>query len=244
MVGSAYSTTVNASGGTTPRTFTATGLPPGLSIGTSSGTISGTPSTAGTFSVGVTVTDFAGATDVHNYTVTIAPTLAITGPANLSNWTVNRPYTSVTATATGGTPGYTWSATNLPTGLSMSTAGVISGTPTATGTKSVTVTVTDSLGRTTNRSYNVTINPALVIDLTLSMQANKNGQSAQLVTGGTPGYTLSAGTLPFGTFNSATGQITVSGKTPSSPPASYTFPVTVTDSGGGSVSGTVTITMT
>jgi subtilisin family serine protease len=48
-----------ASGGTTPYTFSATGLPPGLSVNAATGLISGTPTAADTYSVTATVTDGA-----------------------------------------------------------------------------------------------------------------------------------------------------------------------------------------
>jgi hypothetical protein len=50
---------------------------------------------------------------------------------------------SATLSASGGNPPYTWTATGLPAGLSLS-GDVISGTPTATGTSNVTLTVTSS----------------------------------------------------------------------------------------------------
>jgi len=53
---------------------------------------------------------------------------------------------SQSLTATGGATPYTWAVAtgSLPAGLTLSTAGVISGTPTAAGTASFTVRVTDS----------------------------------------------------------------------------------------------------
>src|SRR4029079_1122099 len=57
----AYSTTVAATNGTTPYTWSATGLLGCLSL-SSGGTISGTPTVTGTFSVDLSLTDAAGAT--------------------------------------------------------------------------------------------------------------------------------------------------------------------------------------
>ncbi|HZM81350.1 MAG TPA: M14 family zinc carboxypeptidase [Candidatus Limnocylindrales bacterium] len=55
-VGTAITLNNGATGGTTPYTWSATGLPAGLSVNSSSGTVSGTPTTAGTFNVSVTAT--------------------------------------------------------------------------------------------------------------------------------------------------------------------------------------------
>ncbi len=73
-VGTAISSfTVSASGGTSPYTFTATGLPAGVSI-SSAGTVSGTPTTAGTYTPTVTATDSTGATGSTQFTFTISGT--------------------------------------------------------------------------------------------------------------------------------------------------------------------------
>ena len=72
-VGTAISSfTVTASGGTTPYTWSATGLPAGVSIGSSTGTVSGTPTTAGTYSVTVTARDAANVTGSTSFTFTIS----------------------------------------------------------------------------------------------------------------------------------------------------------------------------
>ncbi len=52
--------TLSATGGTTPYTWSATGLPAGVTIGSSTGTVSGTPTTAGTYSVTATATGSGG----------------------------------------------------------------------------------------------------------------------------------------------------------------------------------------
>jgi hypothetical protein len=57
--------------------------------------------------------------------------------------TQNQAY-SFQMSVSGGTAPYTWSATGLPAGLSMSSSGLLSGTPTVAGTSSVSVSVTDS----------------------------------------------------------------------------------------------------
>ncbi|HSN19758.1 MAG TPA: putative Ig domain-containing protein, partial [Usitatibacter sp.] len=62
-VGVAYSSAaLSASGGVAPYTWLAAGLPPGLAIDVSTGLVSGTPTTAGSYSFTVTVTDSAQST--------------------------------------------------------------------------------------------------------------------------------------------------------------------------------------
>jgi subtilisin family serine protease len=85
-------------------------------------------------------------------------TLRIT-TQGLPSGTVNQAY-SATLSAAGGTPPYEWTATGLPAGLSLnSSTGVLSGTPTTSGTSSVTVTVTDSASETASREYQLAVNP-------------------------------------------------------------------------------------
>ncbi|MER5264487.1 S8 family serine peptidase [Actinosynnema sp. NPDC002837] len=80
---------------------------------------------------------------------------AVTNPGNQS--TVVGTAVSLQLSASGGTVPYTFSATGLPAGLSISSSGLVSGTPTATGTSSVTVTATDSASRTGSTTFTWTV---------------------------------------------------------------------------------------
>ena len=122
---------VTGSGGAGgPYTFSATGLPAGLSMA-SDGTISGTPTSSGTFSYTVTVKDSAGNLGIVHCSVTVNPPVSATCVTVVAVQGVA--ITPVTMVGSGGTGGpYTFSATGLPAGLTMSTTGTISGTPPST----------------------------------------------------------------------------------------------------------------
>jgi len=172
-VGTAYSQTLAASGGTTPYSWTRSAgtLPTGLSL-SSSGVISGTPSAAGTFSFTVTVTDSATtrASLAKTLSITVAAAPATTPlaiiTASLANGTVGSAYSQTLAASGGRTP-YSWtrSAGTLPTGLTLSSSGVISGTPSATGTFSFTARVTDSASPTVSvtKTLSITIAAATTV---------------------------------------------------------------------------------
>lgn len=87
-----------------------------------------------------------GTANVSNVTVACLADLSVT-TTSLGNLQVQKPY-SLALAASGGLPPYTWTATDpakpLPAGLSLSAAGVLSGTPTTAGDYTSLVTVTDS----------------------------------------------------------------------------------------------------
>jgi hypothetical protein len=154
-VGTPASLQVNATDSATGQTLTysATGLPAGLSI-SSSGLISGTPTTAATSSVQVTATDTTGAFGSTSFTWTISAAAINSG----NTVTVTNPGTQVgiagtaaasvqiSATDSDSSQTLTYTAAGLPPGLSISSAGLISGTPTTPGIGRVVVTATDTTG--------------------------------------------------------------------------------------------------
>jgi hypothetical protein len=80
-------------------------------------------------------------------------------PTSVPSGFSDTPYPAQTFTATGGafTPPFTWSATGLPSGLNVSSDGTLSGTPTESGTFDFTLQLTDSLGRSVQFIYPITI---------------------------------------------------------------------------------------
>ncbi|MEV7005460.1 putative Ig domain-containing protein [Streptosporangium sp. NPDC051022] len=247
-VGVAYSVALAVTGGTSPYTWSISSgtLPAGLSLNASTGVLSGTPTASGTSSFTVKVTDAAGQSATQAVTLTIVPQPSFSFSAPAAG-EVGVAY-SVPLTVTGGTTPYTWSvsAGGLPAGLTLNAStGVLSGTPTASGTSSFTVKVTDALNQTATRTVTLTIvpQPSFSFSAPAAAQVGVAYSVPLTVTGGTTPYTwsVSAGSLPAGlTLNASTGVLS---GTPTTT-GGYPFTAQVVDANGQIATRSVTLTVT
>jgi hypothetical protein len=243
--GNPYSASLQAVGGVLPLKWSlASGsLPAGLSIN-GAGTIFGSPTTGGTSTFTLKVTDSSTAPNgalstLAKLTLSVVGTLTIT-TLSLPAGTVGVAYSS-TLSLSGGLPPYNWSiySGNLPTGLMLQTSsGVISGTPTTPGPSSFTLEVVDSspiqqslisstYSITINASGPLTIRTRSLLDATVGLPY----QAQVVATGGAPPLTwsITAGALPPGLSLSATTGA-ISGIPTGTSGASYSFTVESSDS--------------
>ncbi|GAA2326778.1 prepilin-type N-terminal cleavage/methylation domain-containing protein [Dactylosporangium salmoneum] len=240
--GSAVSYTVPLTGGTAPMTWSATGLPAGLSIAPTTGVITGSSTATGAAAaatVKVAVTDkygkSANATFKWNTKVAVMYPNATT-PIALTKGVAY----SGSVVVAGGSGVYTITSPNLPPGLSMTSAGVVSGTVTGGTRYLVTLNVTDSLGATNSTvvPVNVTVNSGLKITAPTASAPDKTGTKGTAIatqtataTGGTTPYTWDATGLPPGITLATTSNNGVMTGTPTTS-GSYVVTLTVTDKTG------------
>lgn len=190
-----------------------------------------------------------------------APTFAVTLPPD---GTENVPYSFTVVTAGGTAPRTCALAAGsgaLPTGLTISSACVISGTPTTDGAYSFTVQATDALAVSSTKDYTITIANAAptAVDITTSCPLTDGTTTTvynvtMAATGGTGAYawSISAGAMPTGwALDPVTGVIT--GTASTSGVFSFTLhvssgsltddqdcSVTITTGGGGPTTGPLT----
>lgn len=258
IVNNNYSATVSSNGSASTTWDLAGGsFPPGIGIGTvmgSSTTLTGTPSASGnfTFTLGATDPQHGNAKATQQFTISVAQ---ISPASPLPAATVNAPY-SVTFTISPAQT-FTWSVQNAPPGLTMSTQGVLSGSPTLTGTFAFNVTATPVFSDFGQRSpnvlsgalsprisgpvtatYQLTVAPGLVFTSSVTLPkgvAGMNYSFTLTASGGTPPYSFSvepSGAIP----NMLPANLTLSaGGLISGIPTTagdYGFAVDVTDANG------------
>jgi hypothetical protein len=233
--GSPYQTTVVASGGLPPYVWgLAAANTVNLTINAQTGVLSGTPPAAGNFLVPISLSDATGQAVQANLSLSVGTPLAV-ATASLPNGTVGAAY-SQALSAGGGQSPFTWILVNgsgsLPSGLTLSSSGVIGGTPTADGTFHFTVQVTDVGGRTATAALGISV--GVTAALTITTSSLPNGllsvpySQTMAVTGGVAPYTwaLASGALPQG-LSLNNGKIS---GTPLGPLGVTGFTVQVTDS--------------
>lgn len=158
--GYAYSVGLTASWGTAPYTWTVfTGvLPGGLGL-SSGGTVSGTPiDNTGTYEFTTLATDSTATSQTQTYSLLLLPEISIT-PTVLPDATQNSAYSQqLTATGGAGPFSYALQSGSLPTGITLSGSGLISGTPTGTpGPYNFIVRATDSAAHSLDWSYAIRV---------------------------------------------------------------------------------------
>ena len=253
-VATPYNQTVGLTGGHGPFTWSisAGALPSPLLLNASTGAITGSPTGTGSSSFTVKVVDSSNPAQTASQPLSISVTLGplVVTPASLPTGAINDVYPATNLAATGGLPPYTWSITTapptFPTGLALSAAGQITGTPTAAATYNFTAQVKDSTNATSTGNFSITVNPALAVT-TASLPGGTQGTSYPstnlTATGGVTPYTWSLtsapSTFPAGMNLNSAGQIsgipTVSG--------TFNFTVQVADSSGGTAPANLSITL-
>ena len=216
--------------GTEPVTLSAEGVPNGLIFNTMTGNLSGTPAEAGTFTMKITASNIVNTLDgstpaTKNVRLTIkAQPPKIAAPAPLADGITDTEYSSVQFTASQGTEPITWTASGLPSGLSLSTSGLLSGTPARAGNFNVTIRAKNSGGQdsvrlpltvfakpeittkslstaTTDKSYSVRVNARGTAPISWEVEGlpdtlsfEPNSTGANIQITGTP---TEAGTYPL-----------------------------------------------
>jgi hypothetical protein len=209
-----YTATLVAAPVTCPCTWTITSgsLPSGLSLNATTGTISGSPTTAGTYSFFVTVTDTIGTSPQQGFFITVAPSPITFRTTSLPQAKEGDAY-SERIRLEGGSPPYGWAITSgtLPQGLSLrASTGAISGTPApgTAGTHNFTVSVTDSsvLVASSQFSFSLTIEKGLYESVVTIAPSLLAGQTSTFV-GGNHVATLRSGEFIRLTFEPGTSEI-------------------------------------
>ena len=202
--------------------YGASNLPTGLSVNTNTGVISGMPTQLVTNRI-IPISAYNGATGYGQFTLTInSPTLTYPTLTFTAGSSSNSPVPTVTE----GYSPTSFTASNLPTGLSINSSGVIQGSPTIGGTVSTsTITAVDASGVASSLNQVITVNtlrPTINSAPVYTIFRNSNADPYEITTTLTPAvvppssFSVSRGSLPTGmSLDTDTGVISgtpVSGK--------------------------------
>jgi hypothetical protein len=240
-VGTLGAFTVTASGTPSPTFSTTSALPSGVTF-SSAGVLSGTPAvgTGGVYTLTLKATNTVS-TVSQTFTLTVNESPAIT---TTSATFVVGTAGSITLAATGyPAPAFTVTTGTLPNGVSLSTSGVLSGTPAAgTGdTYPITITAGNGIGSNANQNFTLTVDQAPAITSNVSSATFTVGTagSITLTASGFPAPTFSvtAGSLPNGVTLSSSGVLS------GTPTVSGSFPITITASNGIGSNATLSFTL-
>jgi hypothetical protein len=232
--GDAFSYQITATN--SPTIFGASGLPTGVTVNTASGLISGVPTGPGTFNVIVSATNSAGSSTAPlTLTVTVVPPVITS--SNTASGTIGSTFSyQITAANLPAT----FSASGLPNGLTVNTSsGLISGTPSATGVSTVTLSATNSAG-TGTATLTLTVTALPVITSATTANGIVGSAFAYQITATNTPTSFGTSGLPTGlSINTTTGLIS---GTPTGTAGTSTVTLSATN-GSGTATATLTLTI-
>jgi hypothetical protein len=248
QAGIPYSQTINVSPSGSYTYSIATGnLPAGLTLYPTTGVISGTPATTGADTFTIKVQAYSDCFVTQSYTLVVGCPVVTINPATVPNGTIGTAYNQqLTATPVGGNYTFTITSGALPNGLNLNPAtGILSGSPTANGSSTFTVTAR-GWGRancTGSQAYTIVVGSGTscpTVTLPGSLPSGSVGQlySNSVAASPSGAYTYtSTGSLPTGVTLYQNGLLfgypTANG--------SYTFTVTATDANNCTASQAYTV---
>jgi hypothetical protein len=239
-VGAAYSAAIVTTGGTAPLKYSlASGsLPGGVSLNPATGVLSGTPSAYGTFTFSIAVTDSASTpvTVTQAYSLVINPQTPVVTPATLPKGTAGSTYSQQLTYTGGGNGAVMWNLTAgaLPSGITLSGSGLLSGTPAnSTAGNTYTFSVTVTVGPQTSAPVQFSLGVyALPVVTTTTLPSGNVGTpySQQLAysggNGGAVSWAIVSGSLPTASGLTLSSSGLLSGNPTTA--TTYSFSVAVT----------------
>jgi large repetitive protein len=244
--GSAGTFTVTATGNPTPTITESGTLPAGVSF--AGGVLSGTPTAFGSFPITFTATNGVGSPATQSFTLTVTATGFQITTTSLPDAVVGQAYSQQLQVSGAGSGSVKWKKTAaLPKGLSVSSTGLLSGTPSTKAVGDQTVQVSASLNKGTPQTASIalTVNesPGFGKKPVTATSFNEGTASSFAVTGtGFPAPTFTeSGALPSGVTFSSSGVLS---GTPAVTTNTGVFSITVTASNGISPAATESFTLT